>query len=306
MSNKVRAFRKVSILSNFKTWGETNPYDEPTGNWYTEAWDEKNWSGYPRVRTSNVVFDFRTDNVVSYNGRFNGFSLTASSVVGSFTGSVLRGVTWSSDEHALLFPFSNNNLIPTYATASVVRFNPVITSTGSTPQPPLTYEVWFKPITKDPSVTNMGVFSTDVVSNTFTQYGLCFYIRYYSTTNSYQPLVLVGGGGITPNRLFYGDQNINPDVWNHIVIVINSLNDVKFYINAKVTIATISGSGFARIVGSGPTATNSIVGNLVLGSYFNQLVQPEMYLSCLRIYHAAFSEVDAKNNYEYDRVRYGL
>lgn len=319
VSNKVRAFRKVSILSNFKTWGETNPYDEPTGSWYTEGWDEKNWSGYPKVRSANLVFDFRTDNVFCYNGRFNGFSSTARSRVGSYTGIVLDGgsttngipdpgVTWSSDEKALLFNGKNTGY---FASNSVVQFDPVLSSTGVTPQPPLSFEVWLKPLDKLAAIS--GIISTDVVTTDSRKFGLNLNINGYKLNgvNVYTPKLVAGTGstsvvGSQLSQWTGKPESIIGDVWNHLVVVMNSLNQVKFYVNGKgySSILDPGSIPFTQINGSGPS--NGISGKLIFGSYFNSLEVHKGYLSCVRIYTAELSEADVKNNFEYDRVRYGL
>ncbi len=303
---KVRAFRKVSILSNYKTWGSTNPYDEPATGWYTEAWDEKNWNNYPKVKTSNLIFDFRTDNLFCYAGRLGSYTTTAQSTIGGYTGTLKTGVTWSSDYNALSFN-------GTYST-SVITNSYLVFSNYVSPSPSsnITMEAWVYPTHNSQGTNNRPILSTngwEAIVSAYAGYNIS--LSSNDGTDTYNVFVDVGNGGGNgfQYRKSYSTSGrpVFRNKWNHIVVVMNGINVVQVYVNNLATIMAAP-TGDQTIDGTATTVNTTLAGTkMLIGAGYGGIFSIfDGYIGAIRVYNTNLSTTDIKYNFEYDRIRYEL
>lgn len=304
---KVRAFRKVSILANYKTWNSANPYDEPTGDWYTEAWDEKNWSNYPRVRTSNLIFDFRSDNVFCYSGRLGPYTTTAQSKVGGYTGTLKTGVTWSSDYNA----FSFNG---TYST-SVLTNSYLVFSNYVSPAPSsnITMEAWVYPThVSDVGTGKRPILSTNGWENISSAYaGYNISLTSNDDSDMYGLIIEIGNGagnGYQHRKTYLtGDRVVFRNKWNHIVVIMNGIDILQVYANN--VLCTIAPPNVDQTInGTATTVNTTLAGTkMLIGAGFGGVFSIfDGYIGAVRIYNTNLSVTEVKYNFEYDRVRYDV
>lgn len=294
-SKKVRAFRQVSINANYKSWGEGDIWTEPIGDWYTDPWDESRWTQFPGIRQSNMAFHFNTDHLQSYPGLTSGFAPMVYSLIGSYTGNVLNGVTWSSDDRALVFNGTNSTSSPT---DSVIDFGNSLATMGTFP---ITLEAWIKPTYSEYPNLYKGIITTCAYGSN--NYGLNLSITYNSVGNIYtiSGIFSDGLGFQSSNSKFASatiDVSTAKDSWNHICVVFTSATDIKIYINGSYRTTTISGS--ATTIGTNAS------GKTLIGTYQNSKYVFGGSIGAVRAYNAALSAKDVKNNFENDRVRYGI
>jgi subtilisin-like proprotein convertase family protein len=309
---KVRAFRKVSILSNYKTWGSANSYDEPVEGWYTEAWDEKNWNNYPKLKTSNLIFDFRTDNLFCYTGRLGPYTTTAQSTVGGYTGTLKTGVTWSSDYNALSF---NGTYSTTVLSNSYLVFSNYI---SPSPSSNITMEAWVYPTHNSQGTGGRPILSTNGWEASAS--ALEFYPAYtgYSislssnnNTDTYNVLIGVGDGG--GNGFQYrksystGGRPVFRNKWNHIVVVMNGINVVQIYVN-NLASPIEPPTGNQNIDGTATTVNTTLTGTkMLIGAGYGGIFSIfDGYIGAVRVYNTNLAVTDVKYNFEYDRVRYDV
>ena len=298
---KVRAFRQVKVLANYKSWGDNDIWNEPTGDWYLDPWDERNWRQFTGMRQNNLVFHFNTDNLQSYAGMTAGLTPVANSLVGGYTGTVLSNVAWSSDLYALEFNGTQSESAPT---DSFLDFGTAL----STQSIPITLEAWIHPTYATTTSTGMfkGIFSTCVLVGDASYYGFSLYIT-KNSDGTYNTGIFWGdgiGSSQTTNvrkGFTSGNSNgpISPNVWCHVVGVINGLNDIKIYVNGKYVVTTLGGSATSIGLNTvGKTMIGNFPGNVkyIFGGY----------IGAVRCYSTGLSATDVKNNFEKDRVRYGL
>ena len=296
---KVRAFRQVKVLANYKSWGDNDIWSEPTGDWYIDPWDERNWGQFTGIRQNNLVFHFNTDNFQSYTGMTAGLTPDAKSLVGGYTGTVLSNVAWSSDMYALEFNNTHNFVTPT---DSFLDFGTSLATQGTLP---VTIETWIRPTYSNNSSQRKGIFSTCVPIGTANCFGFSMYLTLPLNGASIYTAGVEWWDGLGSNtttnvrRGFTVAEPVTRDTWNHVVGVITSYNDIKIYVNGVYVATSLSGS--ATTVGTNVSG-KTMIGNYVGG---NKLIFGGL-ISTVRFYNAALSETDIKNNFEKDRVRYGL
>lgn len=305
---KVRAFRKVSILSNYKTWGSANPYDEPVEGWYTEAWDEKNWNNYPKLKTSNLIFDFRTDNLFCYTGRLGPYTTTAQSTVGGYTGTLKTGVTWSSDYNALSF---NGTYSTTVLSNSYLVFSNYV---SPTPSSNITMETWVYPTHNSQGTGGRPILSTNGWEASASAYaGYSISLSSNNNTDTYSVLVDVGNGGgngFQYRKSYSTGSSVRPvfrNKWNHIVVIMNGINIVQIYVNNRAyPIAPPTGD--QNIDGTATTVNTTLAGTkMLIGAGYGGIFSIfDGYIGAVRVYNTNLSVTDVKYNFEYDRVRYDV
>lgn len=305
---KVRAFRKVSILSNYKTWGSANSYDEPVEGWYTEAWDEKNWNNYPKLKTSNLIFDFRTDNLFCYTGRLGPYTTTAQSTVGGYTGTLKTGVTWSSDYNALSF---NGTYSASVITNSYLVFSNYV---SPTPSSNITMEAWVYPTHNSQGTGGRPILSTNGWEASASAYaGYSISLSSNNNTDTYSVLVDVGNGGgngFQYRKSYSTGSSVRPvfrNKWNHIVVIMNGINIVQIYVNNRAyPIAPPTGD--QTIDGTATTVNTTLAGTkMLIGAGYGGIFSIfDGYIGAVRVYNTNLSVTDVKYNFEYDRVRYDV
>ena len=305
---KVRAFRKVSILSNYKTWGSANSYDEPVEGWYTEAWDEKNWNNYPKLKTSNLIFDFRTDNLFCYTGRLGPYTTTAQSTVGGYTGTLKTGATWSSDYNAISF---NGTYSTTILSNSYLVFSNYV---SPTPSSNITMEAWVYPTHNSQGTGDRPILSTNGWEASASAYaGYNISLSSNNNTDTYSVSVNVGNGGgngFQYRKSYSTGSSVRPvfrNKWNHIVVIMNGINIVQIYVNNRAyPIAPPTGD--QNIDGTATTVNTTLAGTkMLIGAGYGGIFSIfDGYIGAVRVYNTNLSVTDVKYNFEYDRVRYDV
>jgi len=293
---KVRAFRQVKVLANYKSWGDNDIWNEPTGDWYLDPWDERNWRQFTGIRQNNLVFHFNTDNLQSYAGMTAGLTPVANSLVGGYTGTVLSNVAWSSDLYALEFSGEQSDTVPTN---SFLDFGTAL----ATQAIPITLEAWIHPTYTTSTGMFKGIVSTCVPIGTSNWYGFNLYIA-RSANGSYNTGIFWADGNGTNQstnirRGYTQNEPISPNVWCHVVGVMTGYTDISIYVNGNYVNTQFSGSSTSiGLNGAGKTMIGNFPGNVkyIFGGY----------IGAVRCYNVGLSATDIKNNFEKDRVRYGL
>lgn len=298
---RVRAFRQVKVLANYKSWGDNEIWSEPTGDWYINPWDEANWGQYAGIRQSNLVFHFNTDNLQSYRGLTAGLTPVANSLVGGYTGTVLGQVAWSSDRYALEFNgvqagVSGGNATPT---DSYLDFGTALALQSI----PITLEAWIYPTYTTDTGFFKGIFSTCVPSGTGNWYGINLYISRNSNGTYNVGIFWANGNGTSQatdiRHGFTSNGPVLPNQWSHVVGVMTGYNEISIYVNGKYVNTSLSGSSTSiGLNAAGKTMIGNFPGNVkyIFGGS----------IGAVRCYNTGLSATDVKNNFEKDRVRYGL
>lgn len=337
----VRAFRKVSILANYKTWGEPSPNDEPVADWYVDPFDEKNWTPYTGLK-KGAIFNIDTDRPPSYDGRFNGWSSVIynrqNGVLGTpSTGTVLQGVTWSSTEVALYFNGTWSSPGTLFKRNSYIEFNgPLFTNIPST----TVIEAWVKPTHEVSSITSTrGIvcthgFSVDDTDPIYASRVYAGYAVSLSANDGSDTYAVVfeygnGAGGGSEHRKSYlsASRPVIKDKWNHIVVrythnTLDKVSAVYLWVNGKRVgyhIISLGTPGVYYTSGLWSTGSAEMVAPLNIGV---QVPNTKMLIGChwvgakyvfegwigkVRVYAAGNSVItdeEVSNNYEKDRVRY--
>ena len=299
-SLKVRAFRRATVLANYKVWNQNAPEDEPTGDWYVDPWDEKNWRQYNGIRSSNLVFTFDPSNVNSYKGRISGLQGTAVDTAGGRTGLVRSLVEWISDSAVLSYngTYSTNN---TWPINSCVKFSGAVQTTNY-----VTMEAWVKPTYPvDPlAPTSSGVVCTQGLESTPTAlWG--FNLAVSKNSGDTYNLSIEAGNGLglaLSNRKTFTTTNrpLVKNIWHHVVGVMNGVTLVGLYVNGVAQPTVAEGTGtFVAVLGGG---TSVLVGASWGGikNVFGGQIGP------VRIYDEQLTVQQVKDNFEKDRFRFGL
>lgn len=335
----VRAFRKVSILANFKRWGEPSPNDEPALDWYVEPNDEKNWTPYPGLK-KNAVFNVDTDRPPSYNGRFLGWSSTIynrqNGVLGTpSTGTVLQGVTWSATEVALYFNGTWSAPGVTFKRDSYIEFNgPYNITLGSPWVASDIIEVWCKPTHEVSSITTargivcthgFSVDSSDPAYFDRVYAGYNLSLTQNDGSDTYNVVLEygnnLGAGAANRMSLTSASRPVIKDRWNHIVAEFSNLNKVvtavKVWVNGKSVAQTTfmlaggvnTSSGFS-MTGYAQQVENNASGKVLIGClWVGAKYVFEGWIGKVRTYVAppytnGITDNEVSNNYQKDRVRY--
>lgn len=337
----VRAFRKVSVLANYKTWGEPSPNDEPALDWYIDPFDEKNWTPYAGLK-KNAVFNVDTDRPPSYDGRFNGWSsLIYNRQNGIFgtpsTGTVLQGVTWSSTEVALYFNGTWSAPGTLFRRDSYIEFNSSYGITVGTPWAASdVIEMWVKPTHELSTITTargivcthgFSVDSTNPVYATRVYAGYCVSLSANDGSDTYRVIAEFGNGtgaGSLARRSFTtAARPVVKDKWNHIVVRFTNLGktvtNITIWVNGKIVGSTgiaLIGAALDSNTGLWVTGTSATVDNVATNT--------KMLIGCLWVgakyvfegwigkvrtyveppYSSTISNQEVSDNYEKDRVRY--
>jgi uncharacterized delta-60 repeat protein len=294
-SYKVRAFRQVAQLSNIQTWNKPNPWDDPDLTW-ENAPGSNIWSTYSGVTTRNLIFHFNTNNKLSYKGT----STIGYNLINNTTGTLLSGVTFSSN--AILF---NGTMSTTnFNTDSYIDFG-TSTTTNVSNSYPYTIESWFNPTFGTASVNaSRGIFAVGVSTTFNSNYsGIDMVItRNTNDTDTYKVGVNlgdnVGSGSGNRKSIVTSDYILQKGQWYHICVTINSINSFNFYINGVLyTNVTIDGSATSLVV---PAGSKILIGqSSVYKRVFGGLI------SICRFYNTALTANEVKENFEFDRIKYG-
>jgi uncharacterized delta-60 repeat protein len=294
-SYKVRAFRQVAQLSNIQTWNKPNPWDDPDLSWENTP-GSNIWSTYSGVTTRNLIFHFNTNNKLSYKGTGTvGYNL-----INNTSGTLLSGVTFSSN--AILF---NGTMSTTNFNAdSYIDFG-TSTTTNVSNSYPYTIESWFNPSFGTASVnTSRGILAVGVSTTLNSNYsGIdMVIIRNPNDTDTYKVVVNLGDnvGSSSGNRKSINTTNyiIQKGQWYHICVVINSINSFNFYINGTLyTNLTIDGTATSLAV---PIGSKILIGQ---SSVYKRVFGG--FISICRFYNTALTTNEVKENFEFDRIKYG-
>lgn len=255
-----------------------------------------------QINDKNILFYFDAANTKSYDG----FGNTGKSLVLGTTASLLTGVTWSSDNVGVMnFNGTYSIGLTTYVVDSWISCGNRIPILA--PSFPITLEAWIRPRKLNGSTwpVTQGIFALDSIE----QYPGNYYgvdiamtpndgsdtcnlgIGYYNGT---------GYGSAARKSSITSDRPIICGSWNHVVGVINGLNDFTLYVNGVSHVGSISG-GASSLVWSGG------VGKTVIGKsagYYKYLFDGD--ISMVRAYNEALNSDDVKNNYNLHAVRFGL
>ena len=298
-STESRAFRKVSITANYKTWSPGEPWSEPTGDWFVNPWDEKNWKKFLGISSSNLQFHFNTNNYDSYKGVFDGQSETGNSLVGGFTGNLLN-VYWSGPLSALSFGGTHN--LSGFATGDYIDFGQAgvnIATTGA-----FTIEAWIMP--NDLTTGNTfyrGVFTNNgIETNNSPLQGAALLISSADVGKFSVRFRIGNNSGYTDanhKSLTTNTKPLTNSKWSHVVAMHQSGN-LYIYVNGVLVSGTVTGT--ATTFTSDPV--NKIIIGCVTGGTgkfpFNGSI------GAIRFYNRILSDSEIKDNFENDRVRYGV
>ena len=297
-SYKVRAFRQVAQLSNIQTWNKPNPWDDPDLSWEKSPGSDL-WSTYTGVSTRNLVFHFNTNNLLSYKGS----GTTAYNLIDNTSGTLLTGVTFSNT--AILF---NGTMSTTnFNTDSYIDFGTSTTANVSNSYP-YTIESWINPTFGTASVNaTRGILAVGVSTTLNSNYsGIDMVIgRNPDDTNTYKVIVNLGnnGGSSSGNRKSFTMNNyiLQKGNWYHICVIINSISSFTFYINGSLyTDVAIDSTGTATSLVI-PAGSKILIGqSSVYKRVFGGLI------SICRFYNTALTANEVKENFEFDRIKYGL
>lgn len=297
-SYKVRAFRQVAQLSNIQTWNKPNPWDDPDLSWEKSPGSDL-WSTYTGVSTRNLVFHFNTNNLLSYKGS----GTTAYNLINNASGTLLTGVSFSNT--AILF---NGTMSTTNFNAdSYIDFGTSSTANVSNSYP-YTIESWINPTFGTASVNvSRGILAVGVSTTLYSNYsGIdMVIIRNPDDTNTYKVVVNLGnnGGSGSANRKSFTMNNyiLQKGQWYHICVIINSISSFTFYINGSLyTDVSIDGTGTATSLVI-PSGSKILIGqSSIYKRVFGGLI------SICRFYNTALTVNEVKENFEFDRIKYGL
>ena len=279
-----------------QTWNKPNPWDDPDLSWENSP-GSNIWSTYSGVTTRNLIFHFNTNNKLSYKGTGTvGYNL-----INNTAGTLLTGVTFSSNAILLNGTMSTTN----FNTDSYIDFG-TSTTTNVSNSYPYTIESWFNPTFGTASVNaSRGILAVGVSTTYNGNYsGIDMVItRNTNNTDTYKVVVNlgdnVGSGSGNRKSISLNDYILQKGQWYHICVVINSINSFNFYINGVLyTNVTIDGSATSLVV---PAGSKILIGqSSVYKRVFGGLI------SICRFYNTALTTNEVKENFEFDRIKYGL
>ena len=294
-TNKVRAFRQFSTLSNIPTWTEPNPWDEPSGGFYTNPWYPSNWSG---VVTRNLLFHFNSNDLNSYDG----VSSTGKDLITGSAGSLLTGVTYSSVEKSILF--NGTYSLTAFTTDSYVDFGNRISTLNLTF--PFSIEAWVKP-TYGTESNNLsrGIFCSDARQTYLTNYyGTQLALSENDGTDTYNLNADFGNGlgnGTSYRKsVTTSTRPIKRNIWNHIVVNIISTTTFEIYVNGILQTPSYTGTATSLGWSSGLGTTSIGRG---MGGYRYIFGG---YISIVRFYNTQLSSTEVSQNFQFDRFRYNV
>jgi len=229
----------------------------------------------PRVVRDGLILYVDAANSVCYINP----NTTLNDLVSNDPGLLLNGATYDNGDNGSFVFDGSNDYIDLGSRVSSLA-----------PSYPLSMDLWIWVSSTNPY--GGGVFSTNGTPPIYYGFGVQIFSNFIFAN--------IGdgtGGGSGNRRSYFTSTALVPEVWNHVVVTVDTGNVFQFYLNGVLLSGVYSGSGGSINWGSGTTQ---------IGRATGYLTQFKGKVSNVKLYNKLLSQSEVLQNYNALKKRFGL
>lgn len=317
--NKMRAFKQVAVVQPKQNWNKPNPWNDPDADWITDPWSEKNWSQWTGISSNSLVFHFNPDKFNSLPTRTQTLGSSALDIAGNRAGTIRSLVNWDYSFNSVRFNGTYSTSTTTFTQNSYIVFNTPISTdlyTSTTIEawvyPDLPVEVGVNDDERCGIVSTAGYEISLSSASAVLEYPAGFTLCMSSNdgTDTYKLKLKFADGSQNGIISFLNSTTTGRPLvrysWNHIVVSTTSASVNSIWINGVVVATAASGIDVSGGADGGSVTINSTYKRVIVGCNNGIKKVFSGLIGQVRVYSDALTTELVRNNFENDRIRYGL